>query len=70
MKHRSFLRSKSDQAAAKLCAKWNCVNNSNNLHKPWNFFMNERCGMSKNRSVVHTISMKHRLSQLPEGVNE
>ena len=31
MKHRSFLRSKSDQAAAKLCAKWNCVNNSNNL---------------------------------------
>ena len=22
------------QALAKLCAKWNCVNNSNNLHKP------------------------------------
>ena len=39
------------QALAKSCAKWNCVNDSNNLHKPWNFFMNERCGMSKNRSV-------------------
>ena len=22
------------QALAKLCVKWNCVNNSNNLHKP------------------------------------
>ena len=40
-----------DKALAKLCSKWKCVNNSNNLHKPWNFFMNERCGMSKNRSV-------------------
>ena len=22
------------QALAKLCVKWNCMNNSNNLHKP------------------------------------
>ena len=40
-----------EQEIAKSCSKRNCVNNSNNLHKPWNFFMNERCGMSKNRSV-------------------